>query len=370
MCFTRATGSCTGDRRHPRDLAIADRAGARPLSDAREDGTGVAEPGLADVKARKALLHGLISVVRYMERIHEGLEAVLVLGEGSQLVPDSAREFLNSLDARMRMQPTAKVREYQDTLDNLVRRELEDILRLASGPAPLQAEADTAAIDADVSSRVQQFRRRAQTLISLRILLRKRGQEVPVSVLPVAVGDLRKALVELETRKKAEEAKVLEQAVELKRDVDQLVASGAGGETARAYLLTMQKELGQNIDHLKAGGPVSDLPFPMEAVEAVELDWLAPGEHAAEESESGSEPEPDPEIEPEPEDDGEPLEIPEDSADESVAEEAGGPPLVSPPEQAEDPALEERGFWGQLYTYLTTGPEVTWKRAKTWRLGK
>ncbi len=311
------------------------------------------ESGLEQVLARKAVLHGIIGIVRYMERLHDSLEAVLVLGESADNVPANVYFFLESMDEHLKAQTSPKLRVYLERLETLIKNDLGRIVELSEADPRPNPGGSAAGPDPDLFEVVDTFRRRAQTTVSLRVLLRKRGEPVGVVVLPVQEDVLRKSLDSLDKRKGAEEEKVLAQTRVLLAEVNEILAHTPPEGGAQRSLLEMRRELEADLAHLEAGKSVADLPYPVDNTEATDLDWLAPPVKVNQELA---------EDEPEPEDDPEE----ETGAESEATDEAEAEPQPEVASAEEDPA-RVRGFFARLWIYLTTGPEVTWAMARTWQ---
>lgn len=308
------------------------------------------EAGLAQVMARKAVLHGVIGIVRYMERLHDSLEAVLVLGESPDNVPGNVYFFLETMDEHLKAQASPKLRVYLERLESLIKTDVGQIADLADADPPANPEAGGVGPDPDFVELVDTFRRRAQTTVSLRVLLRKRGEPVGVVVLPVQEDALRKSLESLDKRKGAEEEKVLGQTRILLAEVNEMLEHTPEGGAQRS-LLEMRRELEADLEHLEAGKSVADLPYPVDNTEAADLDWLAPPVKVHQELA---------------EDEPEPGEEPEDADAGEVTADAEAEPQPEPQSVEEEPG-KVRGFFSRLWIYLTTGPEVTWEMTRSWQ---
>lgn len=288
------------------------------------------------IRRRRDLLASVLGILRFMEGLQESLEAVQLLGEKVRGVPAFAQRFLGGLDARLVETDTGKLRGYLDALERLVKQDLTRVLKIAGAerrtagragdPAPGEPPPDEYQL-------VDDFRRRTLTVVSLRILLRKRGESVGVVALPVPQELLAETLAKLQQERCAYSERALGEALMLMKDIDLQLQKKTLGDAMRNHLVQMRNGLQQNIDHLKAGKPVSDLPVPMESSEAQEIDWLA-----------GKRKQPAEVV----------VEAPgaEEQTEESVPADSAGGSLPSP---------GKRGFLARLMRYVTTGPEVGWK---------
>ncbi len=294
---------------------------------------------LEDVRDRKVLLSSILAIVRFMEGLQEGLEAVKVLGEDPDNLPRSATQFLDGLDHRLVNESTSKLRVYLVKIENLVAQDLQGMLKLATEEVSAAVAGATKIPPkqaADVSELVDEFRRRAQTLVSLRILLRKRGESIGAAVIPAQEGELTAALEKLDDKKCEQAERALKEATALKVDTVKQLANPSLSDSMREHLQQMVDSLNQNIEHLRAGKPVRDLPVPMESSEAEDLGWLSPSVRVDH----------DLPMDPPPEAEGEPGE--------STASE-------NPDQERSD---QPHGFLRTLWIYCTTGPEIGWARSQ------
>ncbi len=300
-----------------------------------------------DLRERRALLASVLGIVRFMEGLQGGLEAIQLLGEEGREVPRFARQFLGGMDKHLKQADSKKLQGYLVSLERLVQQDLTRILKIAGADRRVGRRPD----DPDPNEPppgecqlVDDFRRRTQTVISLRVLLRKRGEPVGAVILPVPEKLLNETLAKLDRERCAHAERALGEAMMLIKDIDVRLQSRKLSEGMREQLSRMRSELQLNVEHLKAGKPVSELPVPIETPEAEDVEWLADRKGFLAGEAEGQE-----------ENDAEAgCENSEQSPEESAAEGAAAG-------QAEVRTAKKRGVLARAWKYVTTSTDVGWK---------
>ncbi len=305
-----------------------------------------AEEPFEKLRERRELLISVLGIVRFMEGLQDSLEAVQLLGEHSKGVPRFARLFFGGLENRLAEADSVKLRGYLTALERLVKQDLTRILRVAEADRRAAGRAGDPAPEEpppEECKLVDDFRRRALTVVSLRILLRKRGESVGAVTLPVPQKLLDETLAQLDQERCAHTERALGEALMLIKDIDVQLQNKKLAESMRKYLEEMRVGLQQNVDHLKAGKPVSELPVPMESSEAGDIDWLAGQKKPLEE---------EPQEQSQPEEPETTEEIRKQDAEEESDR-------VRVPQ--EEVPVKKRSVLARAWTYMTTGPKVGWK---------
>lgn len=245
----------------------------------------VAHPSqeLRVLRNKKATLQNVIKITRALTRLHQGLQAVLLLGRASSKVPKHAVRFYDALSKEVKQLPSNTLQQDLIAVDRLVRQDFDNILTIAdandthfpSGANPALG-AESGKDDARIHKLLDEFRRRAQTAVCLRVILRERGIATTPLALPVPEAKLQRQIAVLERKETQYKVKIRTDVIAMKNDVEMLLKNSAFPEAIKQELRQTQMGLQKDIEHIDAGKDLDDLPFPIEAVESAETSYAAP----------------------------------------------------------------------------------------------
>jgi hypothetical protein len=246
--------------------------------------TDVQQPSneLRVLRSKKETLQNVIKIARALSRLHQGLQAVLLLGRASSKVPKHAVRFYDALSEEVKHLPVNRLQQDLKTIDRLVRQEFDNILAIANAnethfPASTVSlgGSESGQEDARVHKLLDEFRRRAQTAVCLRAILRERGIATAPLALPVPEQTLQKQIDVLEKKETYYKAKIRSDVTAMKDDVDALLKNAAFSEVIKQELLQTQRGLQQDLEHIDAGKSLDELPFPIEAIESADTAYAS-----------------------------------------------------------------------------------------------
>ena len=229
------------------------------------------------LRSKKETLQNVIKIARALTRLHQSLQAILLLGCAASKAPKHAMRFYAALSEEAKHLPANILQQDLQAVDRLVRQDFASILAIADdndthfplGAAPAVA-APLGHEGMLVHKLLDEFRRRAQTAVSLRIILRERGIATARFVLPVPEAILQKQIEALEKKETHYKARIRTDVIAMQADVEALLKNAAFPDAIQHELRQTQQGLQQNIEHIDAGLDLDNLPFPIELVESTE----------------------------------------------------------------------------------------------------
>lgn len=217
--------------------------------------------------AKRRTLEEIVRVTQSIERLHSGLQAVVLMGKPNALISNKALRYFQELNESTRLQPTAKLRATLAHLEERMRQNLQRILQIAvqQSGRPLDERHDD-----DTANLINEFRRTSQTAVALRILLKDRGEATKPSVLPVEQSLLRQSIDEIATREKRCRDRVEGDIGKMQEDARHLLTLRSLPPPMRNVVEDMVANLQENLDHVRAGKSIESLPHPIEVIEMAE----------------------------------------------------------------------------------------------------
>lgn len=137
------------------------------------------------IESKRQLLEQLVAVTQAIEQMQESLQAVLILGASSKEISEHALNFYNRTSNSFKNLPVTKLQEYHQNLDAVIRSQLKSILHFSDITCCSSEAVEVLHIAYGEENEnpllmIEEFKRTAQTAVSLKILLRKRVCPPPV----------------------------------------------------------------------------------------------------------------------------------------------------------------------------------------------
>ncbi|MDX5298433.1 MAG: hypothetical protein LPK85_05720 [Gammaproteobacteria bacterium] len=312
------------------------------------------------LERRRNILERLILVARSIETLKKSLENLLNPGSDEEAQKPEILASLEALGRKVRNLSDADVQLRLSNLDERVKSKFRII-----GPLIDTLSDEAANTDAleGAQEHIEEFKRQAQTALTLRVLMQRRGRPVSRLDLPLNRQSLLEKLKQLASREQQARKRVVSEVYSLTADIEQLLAKPDLLDTMRALLQQVLEGLKENLQHLLAGKSIQHLPLEMDSIDVgapmrfnvplpvveedvatdiVEAAPVIPHRHDTTAPES----------------------------DTAVASASVTTPSTSdkattgkPPSAAAEPALPVRriGFWRAVKEWIFSPWEVTWK---------
>lgn len=217
---------------------------------------------------KKQALQELIQVAQTIERLQQGLQAVLLMGGNVQHIPRDVLRFYRGLDARLRAQPVRELSQLSNRLERAIRNDVGQILQLAAVEDSALLERHDQVVQAegaaDALRLAEDFRRRVQTAVFLRVLLREHGVVTEPLEFTVPVQQIRQQIALLDERGRRYRVKAQREMHAVLKELQQCLVSETVPEALKETLRTVQRELRENLKHLQSGRPIEEMPFAVE----------------------------------------------------------------------------------------------------------
>ncbi len=232
---------------------------------------------VAGLEKKRQILEQIVDITRAIESMQESLNAVLVMGVASKDLPEDALKLYSALSGSMRNLPVNKIKEYYGNLEILVKKQLNRVLNYSGVDFEDddQVEFITLSSESDEQSPVElleAFKRTAQTAVSLRVLLRKRGVQTPGSALPASTESLMQHLGHLQRHEQVQRGRIQEKIEEMKEDVTRMIDNPVYPEGMKAMLRDVADNLEKDLQLIQRGAPIEKLSFVAETEEIVATD--------------------------------------------------------------------------------------------------
>ena len=235
---------------------------------------------IANLEDKRRILQQIVDITNAIESMQDSLNAVLVLGVSSKEIPEKALNLYSSLSDSLRNLPVKQIKVYFDNLEAIIKSQLEKILHYSGLDFSDGEEIEFISLSSEEAKEnpldlLDEFKRTAQTAVSLRVLLRKRGVPTPGSAIPIAPEVIKKQLVELDNQEQQQRAKAEQKIDEMQADVENMLANPDYPDGMKDILKGVVSNLQRDKKLLSSGASLSKLSFVAESHEIVGVEEIA-----------------------------------------------------------------------------------------------
>ncbi|MET0090567.1 MAG: hypothetical protein ABW068_11230 [Candidatus Thiodiazotropha sp.] len=235
---------------------------------------------IANLEDKRKILQQIVEITKAIESMQESLNAVMVLGVPSKEMPERALQLYSALSDSLRNLPVKQIKLYYDNLESVIKRTLDKILAfsdqdLSSDEGIEFITLSSTAHEESPLDLLDEFKRTAQTAVSLRVLLRKRGVQTPGATIPVSREVISRKLQDLDRQEKSQRDKAQSKIQEMQDDVQKMLANPSYPHAMKDILKGVVSNLERDKKLLRAGVPLNKLSFAMETHEIAGVEEIS-----------------------------------------------------------------------------------------------
>lgn len=229
---------------------------------------------IARIDGKRKVLEQIVEITQAIEQMQDSLNAVLILGEPSSNLPPEAAKLFENLSGSVQNLPTNQIKEYLQRLERVVNSQLEGILKYSGFDFDsdeaieiLTMSGDSSDTQASPLDMLKDFKRTAQTAVSLRVLLKKRGVSTDGAVISVSKEEIEKQYKVLEEKEQQQRVKAKNKVEEMKDDISAMIDNPSYPDAMKEVLQGVLSNLDNDLAHIEKGGGLDKLSFVMETHE-------------------------------------------------------------------------------------------------------
>lgn len=234
--------------------------------------TSMLQRDISAIQDKRQVLEQIINIAQTIESMQTSLESVLILGVPSRDLPEEALNLYSSISDNLRNLPVNKIKDYLRNLEAIIRKQLEKILHYSNSDLSSDDSVELLFISSDGSDQsplqmLEDFKRTAQTAVSLRVLLRRRGVATEGSPLPVARKEIEHQITRLEWEEQKQRGKIRLKISEMKVDIERMIDNPAYPDGLKEILRGVSRNLENDLKNIDLGVKLSSLSFVTDADE-------------------------------------------------------------------------------------------------------
>jgi hypothetical protein len=243
---------------------------------AAKDGDLVA--ALNRLYSRRQVLGRVVAVAEAIERLQAGLQHAHLLGRPTRDISQRAMDAYSRLSTQLQIQPTPQIRMNLDRLNRNLERHFSAVVALVS-----QIEGNGEALhQAEVI--LNDFRRDAQTAVSLRIVLQQRGVPTQPTPLPMQQQLLREQIQQVAREEAACRIRIKGELVSMRDSADQVLQAAPASSEVYGLVNELRQKIDLDLRHLASGLPIGKMPIWIEIVEIGSDPWSVESASTADEA--------------------------------------------------------------------------------------
>jgi len=226
------------------------------------------------IKHKRAALQQLIKLTSTLHSLHKALNSVILMGKSATQLPEKIVTKFRSLTEGLKDKPTDTLQNTLTTTDQKIEREIKHMLEISQKSDTLLEQHLGVSGDhlADIikdsyHESVNDFKKKSQTSITLRIALKTRNALVNTFKLPVPESFIKNQIFTLDAKERKCKAAVKKDMGSLQNDVNNLMNQDDCPDHIKEILTEIKNELKVNSDHFNSGKPIDEMPIIYESIE-------------------------------------------------------------------------------------------------------
>lgn len=232
---------------------------------------------IAAIEGKRRVLEQIVEITRAIESMQKSLNSALMLGLPSKDMPEEAYQLYRSLSDSIRNLSTNKIRDYLSNMELIIKSQLEKILGYSGIECDDGATVESVfmagdGVDENPLDLLEEFKRTAQTAVSLKVLLKQRGVGTEGLTLPVPQEAIKQQLQHLDEQEQRQRLRARDKITGMKQDIDGMLQNPAYPEAMKAMLKDVQRNLDQDLGRIDAGGSLASLSFIADAESVTALE--------------------------------------------------------------------------------------------------
>jgi len=227
---------------------------------------------LALISEQRSALEEIVKISLAVSRLQHGLQAVLLLGKPTSRISSSYLKKYDALKTSISSQPNDKLEQSLEILDEYINGAMQKLIDIVdAGESNLsEHSSDSSVLDViheNVHQELEDFRRKSQTAVVIRLLLRERGIKTPELALVISENIIIEKISDLNNKEKKCRKRIHAEIVVMEKTINSVLDNPNTPGVVKEEMEATLESLQTNLDHLLAGKPLDNLPIVFEIIE-------------------------------------------------------------------------------------------------------
>ena len=221
------------------------------------------------IKQRRKSLDHIIKFTLGISRLQKSLESVLLLKKPTKDIPRDLLKVLGNISENVANLPSKELMKRLTRIEESIQEDMNTIMGITNQPDSIYASSSNQA--EDISDKLQtlinDFRRRINTAIVLKLHMRTRGMEVSETTVPVTAEELVSQASKLVVEEKKCRTKTKDELEAMDNQMEMIIDNEDCPEAMKDYANKLRQEIKQNIEHLNKGKDIEKMPYVVEIIQ-------------------------------------------------------------------------------------------------------
>ena len=227
---------------------------------------------LALISEKRSALEEIVKISLAVNRLQHGLQAVLLLGKSTSQISSSYLKKYDALKTSINSQPNDKLEQSLEILDKYINSTMQQLIDIVDESERGLNDHDATASTLDVihdniHTKLEDFRRKSQTAVVIRLLLRERGISTQALILAIPEELIVEKISDLNHKEKKCRKKIHTEITIMNKHINNILATPDIPDAIKTEMQAIQDSLQRNLEHLVSGKPLDNLPIVFEVIE-------------------------------------------------------------------------------------------------------
>lgn len=226
------------------------------------------------IKQKKSALQRLVKLAVNLNRLNSGLQSILVLGKSVITIPPKILNSFKLFSKKLEPLPTDKLQNTLSSTEIKIQNDIKQVLEFSQkDEAELteymahKEELLIGSIENSFGDYVNDFKKKAQASIAIRIVLKARNALMSAFLLPVPEEFIKKQINVLDKRENNCRKRIKKEMTDLYKEISGFINDENCPEELKEELLTTKHQIVDNINHFNAGHDLESMPIIFESIE-------------------------------------------------------------------------------------------------------
>lgn len=223
------------------------------------------------LKQRRKSLDHVIKFTLGINRLQHSLESILLLKNPAKNIPRELLKLFGSISDAIATLPSSELTKRLTRIEESLQQDIDTIMGISNEPSVLDSTSSEQSTSEDIAEKLQtlvnDFRRRTNTAIVLKLHLRTRGMKVAETIIPVTPEALVTQVSKLVVEEKKCHERTKEGLIQLDKQVGEIIDNKNYPDAMRNHALSMRQQISENINHLDKGRDIENMPFVIEIIQ-------------------------------------------------------------------------------------------------------
>ena len=230
------------------------------------------------IKQRRKSLDHIIKFTLSISRLQKSLESVLLLKKPTKDIPRDLLKVLGNISDNVVNLPSNELMKRLTRIEKSIQEDMNAIMGITTQPDSIDTSNSNQPEDVskNLQSLINDFRRRINTAIVLKLHMRTRGMNVAETTVPITAEELVSQVSKLVVEEKKCRTKTKDELEAMGNQIEKIINNEDCPTTMKTCAHQLLQEIHQNIEHLNKGKDIEKMPYVVEIIQMGEEQTTKP----------------------------------------------------------------------------------------------